>query len=42
LVAFGNPHLSISELQRLTKLVEQDKRPKHEDVKVMATLSRYI
>jgi predicted aconitase len=22
--------------------VEQDKRPKHEDVKVMATLSRYI
>ena len=42
LVAFGNPHMSISELKRLTELVQKDQRQKHGDVKVMATLSRHV
>mmetsp|Transcript_1348 Transcript_1348/g.1964 ORF Transcript_1348/g.1964 Transcript_1348/m.1964 type:complete len:652 (-) Transcript_1348:189-2144(-) len=42
LIALGNPHLSVSELRRLTELVKQDERKKHGDVRVMAALSRHV
>ena len=42
LVALGNPHLSIDELERLVKLSNVDERPIKDDVKVIATLSRHI
>jgi len=42
LVALGNPHLSVSELKRLTEHVDEDQRPKHDGVKVIATLSRHV
>lgn len=42
LVALGNPHLSVDELERLASLIDQDDRPKHEAVDVIATLGRHI
>mmetsp|Transcript_2206 Transcript_2206/g.4701 ORF Transcript_2206/g.4701 Transcript_2206/m.4701 type:complete len:280 (-) Transcript_2206:9-848(-) len=42
LVALGNPHLSVEELGRLTSLIDHDGRPKHDDVRVIATLGRHI
>ena len=41
-VALGNPHLSVEELKRLSELLEMDQRPKKDDVRVIATLGRYI
>lgn len=42
LIAVGNPHLSLEELGQLSRLIEQDDRPKHEGVRVIATLGRHI
>lgn len=42
LVAFGNPHLSISEIKRLVDLIQKDDREKHKNTEVLATLSRTI
>lgn len=42
LIAFGNPHLSISEMKRLVDLIQLDSKQKHKDTKVIATLSRTI
>jgi len=42
LVALGNPHLSVEELQRLVELTTIDDRPKRDNVKVIATLSRHV
>jgi predicted aconitase len=42
LIALGNPHLSLTELQQLTAMIRSDSRPKNNDVRVIATLSRYI
>ena len=42
LVALGNPHLSRTELQRLSALVASDSRGKHPGVRVMACLGRQV
>ena len=42
LVAFGNPHLSVSEIKSLVDLIQKDDKPKHENTEVLATLSRTI
>lgn len=42
LVALGNPHLSVQELEQFTTLITHDDRPKHENVQVIATLGRHI
>ncbi|KAL7549218.1 hypothetical protein ACHAWF_012486 [Thalassiosira exigua] len=42
LVALGNPHLSVSELKTLSDIFERDERPRHDAVKVIATLGRDV
>jgi predicted aconitase len=42
LVALGNPHLSIEELKDLINIISLDDRPKHDNVKLIATLGRHI
>ena len=42
LVALGNPHLSRTELRRLSALVTSDSREKHPDVRIMACLARQV
>ena len=42
LVALGNPHFSLLELQRLNELVRSDNRPKRNDVDVVVTLGRHV
>lgn len=42
LVSLGNPHLSIDELKNLCDIISLDDRPKHEHVKVVATLGRHV
>eukprot|EP00581_Thalassiosira_minuscula_P002860 CAMPEP_0183738050 /NCGR_PEP_ID=MMETSP0737-20130205/53680_1 /TAXON_ID=385413 /ORGANISM="Thalassiosira miniscula, Strain CCMP1093" /LENGTH=657 /DNA_ID=CAMNT_0025972497 /DNA_START=5 /DNA_END=1975 /DNA_ORIENTATION=+ len=42
LVALGNPHLSLEELGRLSKMIDNDNRGKHESVRVIATLGRHV
>jgi predicted aconitase len=42
LVALGNPHLSLEELKDLVNIICLDDRPKHENVKLIATLGRQI
>lgn len=42
LIALGNPHLSLTELQHLATMIGSDNRPKNDNVRVIATLSRYI
>lgn len=42
LVSLGNPHLSVEELRRLSTLIDYDDRPKHQDIRVIATLGRHI
>ena len=42
LVSLGNPHLSLEELKHLIDIISLDDRPKHENVKLIATLGRHI
>jgi len=42
LVALGNPHLSVEEMKDLIYIIYLDDRPKHDNVKVVATLGRQI
>ena len=42
LVALGNPHLSVEEMKNLIDIISLDDRPKHDSVKLIATLGRQI
>ena len=42
LVALGNPHLSFSEVESLAAMVGGGGGAKHRDVRVIATLSRFV
>jgi predicted aconitase len=42
LVALGNPHLSLRELEVLSKMINSDDRPKSKSVNVIATLGRHV
>lgn len=42
LVALGNPHLSLSELKRLSEMITSDDRPKNSSVDVVATVGRHV
>ncbi len=42
LVALGNPHLSVEEMKDLVDIISLDDRPKHNSVKIIATLGRHV
>ena len=42
LVSLGNPHLSINELQTLVTLIGNENVRRHNDVRLIGTLSRYV
>eukprot|EP00804_Cyclotella_cryptica_P027084 CCRYP_013618-RA/>CCRYP_013618-RA protein AED:0.15 eAED:0.15 QI:404/1/1/1/1/1/2/2466/610 len=42
LVALGNPHLSLTELEQLRDMVTSDGRPKKDGIEVIATLGRHV
>ena len=42
LVALGNPHLSLTELKQMSEMIDFDKRPKNNNVDIIACLGRHV